>query len=78
VALKPASSLEVWCAIGCAIVASQAVVRARTESGILFGLGAAPHGEINIEKGRTVQGHFGDHDDRGQRSLRPGNAGHTR
>jgi isoquinoline 1-oxidoreductase beta subunit len=38
-----------------------AIVQAQMESGIIFGLGAALHGEINIENGRVVQGNFGDY-----------------
>jgi len=52
---------RVWCAIDCGTVVNPAIVQAQMESGIVFGLGAALYGEINIENGRVVQGNFGDY-----------------
>jgi isoquinoline 1-oxidoreductase beta subunit len=52
---------KVWCAIDCGVVVNPAIVRAQMESGIVYGLTAALYGEINIEKGRVVQGNFDDY-----------------
>jgi CO/xanthine dehydrogenase Mo-binding subunit len=49
---------KVWCAIDCGVVVNPAIVRAQMESGIIYGLTAALNGEINIERGRVVQGNF--------------------
>ena len=49
---------KVWCAIDCGVVLNPAIVRAQMESGIVYGLTAALYGEINIERGRAVQGNF--------------------
>ena len=49
---------KVWCAIDCGVVVNPAIVRAQMESGIAYGLTAALYGEINIERGRAVQGNF--------------------
>jgi len=49
---------KVWCVIDCGVVVNPAIVRAQMESGIVYGLTAALYGEINIEKGRVVQGNF--------------------
>ena len=52
---------KVWCAIDCGVVVNPAIVRAQMESGIVYGLTAALYGEINIERGRVVQGNFDDY-----------------
>jgi isoquinoline 1-oxidoreductase beta subunit len=52
---------KVWCAIDCGVVLNPAIVRAQMESGIVYGLTAALYGEINIDKGRAVQGNFHDY-----------------
>ncbi len=49
---------KVWCAIDCGVVVNPAIVRAQMESGIVYGLTAGLYGEINIDKGRAVQGNF--------------------
>ena len=52
---------KVWCAIDCGVVVNPAIVRAQMESGIVFGLTAALYGEINIDRGRVLQGNFDDY-----------------
>ncbi len=52
---------KVWCAIDCGVIVNPAIVRAQMESGIVYGLTAALYGEINIERGRVVQGNFDDY-----------------
>jgi len=52
---------RVWCAVDCGVVVNPAIVKAQMESGIIFGLTAALHGRINIEKGRVVQSNFHDY-----------------
>ncbi|MGB0542402.1 MAG: molybdopterin cofactor-binding domain-containing protein [Longimicrobiales bacterium] len=52
---------KVWCAIDCGTVLNPRIVRAQMESGIVYGLTAALHGEINIQNGRAVQGNFIDY-----------------
>ena len=49
---------KVWCAIDCGVIVNPAIVRAQMESGIVYGLTAALYGEINIARGRVVQGNF--------------------
>jgi isoquinoline 1-oxidoreductase beta subunit len=52
---------KVWCAIDCGVVVNPAIVRAQMESGIVYGLTAGLYGEINIARGRVVQGNFDDY-----------------
>ena len=52
---------KVWCAIDCGTVLNPRIVRAQMESGIVYGLTAALHGEINIQNGRAVQSNFIDY-----------------
>lgn len=52
---------RVWCAVDCGTVINPRIVRAQMESGIVYGLTAALYGEINIEKGRVIQGNFNDY-----------------
>jgi isoquinoline 1-oxidoreductase beta subunit len=57
-ALKP---MRVWCAVDCGIQVNPDTIRAQMESGIIFGLSAALHGEITIKDGRVEQTNFGDY-----------------
>jgi isoquinoline 1-oxidoreductase beta subunit len=53
---------RVVCAIDCGICVNPEGVRAQMESGIAYGLSAALHGEITIEKGRVQQSNFHDYE----------------
>ncbi len=52
---------RVWCAIDCGIVVNPNIVAQQVESGVLFGLSAALHGEITLKDGRVQQSNFGDY-----------------
>ena len=52
---------HVWCAVDCGIVINPDTVRAQIESGIMYGLSAALHGELTIERGRVMQSNFHDY-----------------
>ncbi|HEX7417574.1 MAG TPA: xanthine dehydrogenase family protein molybdopterin-binding subunit [Steroidobacteraceae bacterium] len=52
---------RVVCAIDCGVVVNPQTVRAQMESGIVYGLSAALHGEITLDKGRVQQGNFNDY-----------------
>jgi isoquinoline 1-oxidoreductase beta subunit len=52
---------HVWCAVDCGIQVNPDTIRAQMESGIIFGLSAALHGEITIKDGRVEQTNFGDY-----------------
>jgi len=52
---------RVVAAVDCGIVVNPDTVRAQVESAIVFGLTAALHGEITIDKGRVVQSNFHDY-----------------
>jgi isoquinoline 1-oxidoreductase subunit beta len=52
---------RVWCAVDCGIQVNPDTIRAQMESGIVFGLSAALHGEITIKDGRVEQTNFGDY-----------------
>jgi CO/xanthine dehydrogenase Mo-binding subunit len=47
--------------VDCGIAVNPDVVRMQSESGIVFGLSAALHGEITIADGAVVQGNFDDY-----------------
>jgi isoquinoline 1-oxidoreductase beta subunit len=49
---------RVVCAIDCGTVVNPDTVVAQMESGIVYGLSAALHGEISIRNGRVEQGNF--------------------
>lgn len=49
------------CAIDCGFAVNPAGLIAQMESGIVYGLSAALHGEMSIEKGRPVQSNFHDY-----------------
>jgi isoquinoline 1-oxidoreductase beta subunit len=52
---------RVVCAIDCGICVNPLGVRAQMESGIVFGLSAALHGELTIKQGRVVESNFHDY-----------------
>ena len=52
---------RVVCAVDCGFAVSPDGVAAQMESGILYGLTAALHGNIEIEGGAVVQGNFDDY-----------------
>jgi isoquinoline 1-oxidoreductase beta subunit len=49
---------RVVCAVDCGQYVNPDTIAAQMESGIVYGLSAALHGEITIEQGRAVQGNF--------------------
>jgi CO/xanthine dehydrogenase Mo-binding subunit len=52
---------RVSCAVDCGFAINPDIVRQQMESGIIFGLTAALHGEITIENGRVAQSNFHDY-----------------
>jgi len=52
---------HVWCVVDCGLQVNPDTIRAQMESGIIFGLSAALHGEITIKDGRVEQTNFGDY-----------------
>ncbi len=52
---------RVVCAIDCGFAVDPDQVRAQMEGGVVYGLTAALHGRITIERGRVVQSNFGDY-----------------
>ncbi|MDX1380020.1 MAG: xanthine dehydrogenase family protein molybdopterin-binding subunit [Xanthomonadales bacterium] len=52
---------KVWCAADLGFAINPLGVREQMESGIVYGLSAALHGEITLEGGRTVQGNFNNY-----------------
>jgi isoquinoline 1-oxidoreductase beta subunit len=52
---------RVYCAFDCGVVVNPDTVEAQLESGIIFGLTAALHGEITLERGSVQQGNFPDY-----------------
>ena len=51
---------RVVCVIDCGLAVNPGLVRQQMESGIVFGLGAALHGRIDIVGGQVQQGNFHD------------------
>jgi isoquinoline 1-oxidoreductase beta subunit len=49
---------KVWCAADLGFAINPLGVREQMESGIIYGLSAALHGEITLDGGRPVQGNF--------------------
>jgi isoquinoline 1-oxidoreductase beta subunit len=49
---------KVYCVIDCGQVINPLTIRAQMDSGIAYGLSAALYGDIQIEKGRVMQGNF--------------------
>jgi isoquinoline 1-oxidoreductase beta subunit len=52
---------RVVAAVDCGVAVNPDTVRAQTESGVLYGLGAALWGEITLRNGRVEQSNFHDH-----------------
>jgi isoquinoline 1-oxidoreductase subunit beta len=52
---------KVWCAIDCGFAANPSGVIAQMESGIIYGLSAALHGEITFAAGKVEQSNFHDY-----------------
>jgi isoquinoline 1-oxidoreductase beta subunit len=52
---------RVCCAVDCGMAVNPAIVTAQMESGVVFGLTAALHGEITIKAGRVEQSNFHDY-----------------
>ncbi|HLX78990.1 MAG TPA: molybdopterin cofactor-binding domain-containing protein [Burkholderiales bacterium] len=52
---------RVCCAVDCGFAVNPAIVAAQMESGIVFGLSAALHGEITLRDGRVEQSNFHDY-----------------
>ena len=52
---------RVVCALDCGIFVNPDTVKAQTEGGIVWGLTAALHGAITIDKGRVQQSNFNDY-----------------
>ena len=52
---------KVWCVADCGRVIHPGIAEAQFQGAIAGGLGAALHGEITIEKGRTKQSNFNDY-----------------
>lgn len=52
---------RVWCAIDCGFAVNPNLIRQQLESGIIYGLSAALHGELTIEDGRVAQTNFHDY-----------------
>jgi isoquinoline 1-oxidoreductase beta subunit len=48
-------------AVDCGVAINPDVIRAQMEGGVGFALAAALYGEINIEKGRVLEGNFDDY-----------------
>ena len=51
---------RVWCAADCGTVVNPAGVAQQMEGAIVFGLSAALHGGITLDKGRVQQSNFHD------------------
>lgn len=52
---------RVVCAIDCGLAVNPNIIAQQVESGVLFGLSAALHGEITLKDGRVQQSNFGDY-----------------
>jgi isoquinoline 1-oxidoreductase subunit beta len=64
VSLAPDGAVRVHrvvCAIDCGFAVDPDQVRAQMEGSVVYGLTAALHGRITIERGRVVQSNFGDY-----------------
>lgn len=51
---------RVWCAIDCGLPVNPEGIRQQMESAVLYGLSAALHGGVTIEKGQVKPGNFHD------------------
>jgi isoquinoline 1-oxidoreductase beta subunit len=64
VSVSPAGEVRVHrvvCAVDCGRFVNPNIIKAQMESGIVFGLTAALHGEITFKNGRVEQGNFNDY-----------------
>ena len=64
VSVNPSGTLRVHkvvCAIDCGRIVNPDTIKAQMESGIVFGLSAALHGEITFQNGRVKQSNFDDY-----------------
>jgi isoquinoline 1-oxidoreductase beta subunit len=64
VSLNPDQTVRVHrvvAAVDCGTVVNPDIVKAQVESAIVYGLTAALHGEITLERGRVVQSNFHDY-----------------
>ena len=64
VSLNPDRTVRVHrvvAAVDCGTVVNPDIVRAQVESAVVYGLTAALHGQITIDKGRVVQSNFHDY-----------------
>jgi isoquinoline 1-oxidoreductase beta subunit len=52
---------RVTCAVDCGVVVNPDTVAAQLQGGIIFGLTAALHGQITIDRGRVQQSNFHDY-----------------
>jgi len=52
---------NVVCVVDCGLAVNPDIVKAQMESGIIYGLSAALHGEITLQKGEVVQSNFHDY-----------------
>ena len=52
---------RVVCAVDCGMAINPLNIRAQMEGGIIYGLSAALHGEITLEKGRVMQNSYADY-----------------
>src|SRR5262245_43714810 len=52
---------RVVCALDCGIAVNPDTVRAQIQSGVIFGITAALHGEITLKNGRVEQSNFHDY-----------------
>ena len=52
---------RVVCAIDCGLVVNPNIVAQQVESGVVYGLSAALHGEITLKDGKVEQSNFGDY-----------------
>ena len=53
---------RIVCAIDCGFAVNPDTVAAQMESGIVYGLSAALHGEITVRNGRVEQSNFPDYE----------------
>lgn len=53
---------RVVCALDCGVTVNPAIVEAQVESAIVYGLTAALHGAITIDRGRVTQSNFHDYE----------------
>ncbi len=65
VSLSPAGVIQVHhvtCAVDCGTPVNPGLIEAQMQGGVVFGLTAALHGEITLDKGRVQQNNFYDYE----------------